>query len=149
MRISKMNVLLVEDREEDIFLVERASRESEFIGSFHAVRDGLEAIQYLRQEGPFADRLKFPMPNIMLIDLKMPRMNGMEFLQWLRAHPECLTIPTIVYSSSSMEGDIREAYRNGANAYFVKPVRMDAMRNFLKKAYEFWAMCECPAIQHC
>ena len=137
-------ILLIEDEDSDIFLLQRAAQKSGAGHSLYPVHDGEEAICYLRGQGQYGDRSRFPLPNVVLTDLKMPRLDGFGFLRWLRENPECSIIPIIVCSNSGMESDVREAYRLGANAYFKKPYEVDQLIELLRAAYDFWSRCECP-----
>lgn len=139
-------ILLVEDDENDIFLVRKATQAGGEGHSLHPVHDGLEAIEYVNGAGAFGDRLKYPLPNVVLTDLKMPRMNGFEFLQWIRANEQFSVIPTIVYSNSQLESDIRRAYQCGANSYITKPTGLADMVEILRTIYAYWSRCECPQV---
>jgi len=143
---SKLEILLVEDEPHDVFFVRRALEQIAQGHTLHSVANGEEAIAYLRGEGPYAERGAFPCPNIILCDLKMPRMNGFEFLEWVRGHPECSVIPTVIISSSSIESDVRRAYQLGANAYMRKPTSLGELVKLIKVTYEYWGLCECPPI---
>jgi len=145
MRRGHLVILMVEDEEHDITFVQHATEESRAGHTLFAVGSGEEAIRYLRGEGKYADRQAFPMPNVVLTDLKMPGMDGFELLRWMRDHPECRIIPIIVYSNSSAEKDVIEAYRLGANSYMVKPSSLAEMVAMLKIIYDYWSRCECPA----
>src|ERR1700720_3704984 len=140
----RLSILLIEDDENDILLVQHAMERSGAGHKVHAVRDGEGAIRYLRGEAEYSERRKHPLPNIILCDLKMPRMGGLEFLRWLRDHPESSVIPTIVLSSSHLEGDVGEAYYRGANSYMTKPTGLDELVEMLRITFEYWALCECP-----
>jgi CheY-like chemotaxis protein len=142
----RLDILLIDDDDHDIFFVQKAMERAGKGDTVHAVHDGEEAIRYLRGEGKYADRIKFPLPNVILTDLKMPRMDGFEFLRWVRSHPECSIIPTIVYSSSGHEKDVKEAYRLGTNAYMVKPTDLNEMVETLRTMYDYWSRCECAPI---
>ncbi|HZV36810.1 MAG TPA: response regulator [Verrucomicrobiae bacterium] len=144
MHINKLEILLIEDSEDDVFFVEKAVKDSQSVHSLHTVSNGLEAIKYLKGEPPFDDRKKYPRPNVILCDLKMPGMNGFDFLSWVQSRPDCKVIPIMVYSSSSLESDVWKAYELGAHAYFVKPAHMKELLDFLQSAFEFWSRCECP-----
>ena len=146
MKRGRLVILLVEDDDHDIFFVKQATRASSAGHTVHAVHDGGEAIHYLKGEGAFRDRYQFPAPNVILTDIQMPGMNGFEFLKWLRAHPQYSIIPAMVYSSSCLEEDVREAYRLGANAYIAKPDVLKEMVEMLRLIYEFWSRCECPPL---
>ena len=145
MRRDRLNILLIEDDDHDIFFVQKAMERAGAGDTVQAVHDGEEAILYLRGEGQYADRTRFPLPNVILTDLKMPRMDGFTFLRWLRTHPECSVIPTIVYSSSGQEQDVKEAYLLGANSYLVKPTDLNEMVETLRLMYEYWSKCERPS----
>src|SRR5215211_1970791 len=116
-----MNILLVEDDANDVMLMQLALTRTGRNTQLEVVRDGEEALHYLQRSGEFADRASHPYPNVIVIDLKMPRVDGLEVLRWLHEHPECPAIPTIVFSASRLDQDVREAYRLGASSYFVKP----------------------------
>ena len=144
MKRGRLDILPVDDDDHDIFFVQKAMERAGAGDTVHPVHDGEEAIHYLRGEGMYADRTKFPVPNLILCDLKMPRMDGFGFLEWLRSHPECSIIPMIIYSSSALESDVRAAYRHGANSYIVKPIDLDEMVETLRTMYQYWSRCECP-----
>ena len=144
MKTGRLDILLIEDDESDIFFLHEATQRGGAGHTIRTVNDGADAVRYLRGEGPFADRHKFPLPNVIMTDLKMPGMDGFGFLRWIRSNPECSVIPTIVYSSSQLESDVREAYRLGANAYLTKPNNLDEMIETLRTIYTFWSRCECP-----
>src|SRR4051794_18128687 len=139
-----LRMLMAEDSEEDVFFVKRALHKTGVELFFHAVADGLSAISYLRGEGEYSDREKFPFPNLLLTDLKMPRLDGFGILAWLQSHPECKVIPTIVFSSSALERDIHKAYVLGANAYLSKPNRLEELVDLILVTYKFWSRCETP-----
>ncbi|HWX22466.1 MAG TPA: response regulator [Candidatus Binatia bacterium] len=101
MKRGQLDILLVEDDENGVFFVQEAIRNGGAGHAVHAVRDGEEAIRYLRGEQEYADRQKFPLPNIIMTNFKMPAMSGLELLRWLRTHLECSINPTIVYSGSA------------------------------------------------
>ena len=144
MRNGRLDILLIDDEESDRFFAQQATKKAGAAHRIHAVHSASEAVNYLRGVGPYADRQKFPLPNVILTDLKMPNMDGFAFLRWLRNHPKCSIIPTIVYSSSPLDTDVREAYRLGANAYIVKPSGLNELVETLRLMYEFWSRCECP-----
>jgi len=139
-------ILLVEDDENDIILVRKAVEAAGAGHSVHAVQDGEQAIQYLQGLGRFSDRHKYPIPNVVLTDLKMPKIGGFELLHWLRTNPLFSVIPTIMYSSSALEKDVREAYQLGANSYITKPTSLSGLVDTLRILYEYWSRCECPPL---
>jgi CheY-like chemotaxis protein len=131
-------LLIVEDNEDDIFFVERIFRQIGARCELRFARDGIEAIDYLSGKGAFHDRTKYPMPTIILMDLKMPRRNGFEVLEWMHNQPEIRLIPTIVVTSSTLQEDVTKAYRLGANAVMNKPVDKDSLLQMLKSFHIYW-----------
>jgi CheY-like chemotaxis protein len=142
MERGRLVILLVEDDDNDIFFVRRATEAGGH--SLFGVHNGEEAVLYMKGFGEFADREKFPIPNVVLTDLKMPRMDGLELLRWIRSNPRYGVIPTMVYSSSHLESDISQAYALGANAYLAKPSNLKELIEILRLTYEFWSKCERP-----
>lgn len=131
-------LLIVEDNEDDIFFMERIFKQMGARCDFRFARDGVEAVDYLSGKGQFEDRVKHPLPTIILMDLKMPRMNGFEVLEWMQKQPEIKLIPTIVVTSSTMQEDVTRAYRAGANAVMNKPVDKDSLLQMLKTFHLYW-----------
>jgi len=144
MRKKGLVILLLEDDENDVFFVQRATAKANSNHHLLPVHNGDEAIRYLRGERPYADRLKFPLPSLILTDLKMPRMDGLEFLRWRRASVRWSLVPTVMFSGSGLEKDIREAYRLGANSYFTKPGDHTHLVQILRAILEYWAVAERP-----
>jgi CheY-like chemotaxis protein len=131
-------LLVVEDNEDDIFFIERIFKQIGARCDLRFVRDGVEAVEYLSGKGQFEDRAKHPLPTIILLDLKMPRMNGFGVLEWMQKQPEIKLIPTIVVTSSTMQEDVTRAYRAGANAVMNKPVDKDSLLQMLKTFHLYW-----------
>lgn len=131
-------VLQVEDDENDVFLLEYTFKQAQVPVPLVAVRDGKQAMEYLAGIGEFADRDRFPLPRLVLLDLKLPRKSGLEVLEWMRATPSLRELPVVVLTSSSRPEDIQAAYRFGANAYLVKPPRADQLLELVKGLSEFW-----------
>jgi CheY-like chemotaxis protein len=138
MENSPPTLLIVEDNEDDIFFMERIFKQMGARCDLRFVRDGVEAVEYLSGKGQFEDRAKNPLPTIILMDLKMPRMNGFEVLEWMQKQPEIKLIPTIVVTSSTMQEDVTRAYRAGANAVMNKPVDKDSLLQMLKTFHLYW-----------
>jgi DNA-binding response OmpR family regulator len=136
---SSYTILLVEDDENDAMLVQMAFKKNNILNPVQWAKDGLEAISYLNGEGSFADRRLYPFPEVLILDLKMPRMTGLELLAWIREHPEFRVIPTIIMSSSRLEADVVQAYNLGANTYMVKPTSFEELAAKVKLAHEYWA----------
>jgi CheY-like chemotaxis protein len=136
---TRYTILLVEDDENDATLVKMAFEKNEILNPVQWVTDGLEAIAYLNGEGTYANREAFPFPEVLILDLKMPRMNGLELLAWIREHPEFRVIPTIIMSSSRQDTDVEKAYNLGANTYMIKPSSFEELARMVKLAHEYWA----------
>ena len=114
-------ILLAEDREDDILLIRRAFKMAFLDNPLQVVRDGEECIAYLSGTGKFSNRAEYPLPDLLLLDLKMPRMDGFEVLSWVRQHPTLSSLRTIVVTSSECIRDVNRAYQLGANSFLVKP----------------------------
>ena len=142
----RLPILVAEDDPNDALLLERALRKSLVPGPVYICQTGEEVIEYVQGKGVFGDREQFPFPRILMLDLKMPKMNGLELLAWFRNHPECSILPRIVLTSSQQEQDISEAYKLGANAYWVKPSNFEDLTELLEVNYRFWSLCEVPRI---
>ncbi|HLX67988.1 MAG TPA: response regulator [Verrucomicrobiae bacterium] len=136
---SKYTILLVEDDENDAELVQLAFQKNSISNPVQRAKDGLEAVAYLNGEGAYADRQAHPFPEVLIVDLKMPRMSGLELLAWIREHPEYRVIPTIIMTASRLDADIEKAYALGANTYMVKPATLDELAKMVKLAHEYWA----------
>jgi CheY-like chemotaxis protein len=141
-----LTILIVEDNPHDVRLLKMALTKAGIEDPVQVVEDGVEAIDYLHGAGKYRDRSQYPFPNVMFSDLKMPRMGGFEILEWLRSHEECSVIPLILLTNSSLDADVRRAYRMGANAYMVKPQRFEDLVEMVRTAHEFWAKCEKPLV---
>ena len=133
-------ILHVEDREEDVFLLNYAFRRADIINPVHVVADGKQAVEYLGGVGKFADRAKFPLPCLILLDLQLPYKMGLDVLEWIRQQSSLKTIIVIVLSSSIHEGDIRRAYELGTNAFLVKPSSADTLADMCRALKHFWLM---------
>lgn len=115
-------ILQVEDEANDVFLLQRAFREADITNPVQVASDGQMAIDYLNGTGTFANRVKYPMPGLILLDLKLPRRSGREVLQWLRSQPGLNRIIIIVFTSAQYVGDVGLAYELGASSFIIKPV---------------------------
>jgi CheY-like chemotaxis protein len=134
-----LNILLVEDEPNDVFLIERAFRKCDCQHVLHSVGDGEQAVAYLDGIGEFSDRREFPLPQLVLLDLKLPKRGGLEVLAWLRSRHDCLKrLPVIVLTSSKQPTDVNRAYELGANSYLVKPVAFDGLLELVKALNGYW-----------
>lgn len=130
--------LLVEDDPDDAFLLEDACKRLGHEGMLRVARNGEEALAYLLGQGDYADRQRFPLPRLVLLDMKLPRMTGLEVLEWRRGQPAMLHIPVIVLTASQSEEDVARAYELGANSYLVKPVDSTAQLAMVKAVCAYW-----------
>jgi CheY-like chemotaxis protein len=138
MRPDGAPVLLVEDDPDDVLLTELAFEETRFPSPLRVVRDGEEAVAYLGGTGGFADRARFPLPALVLLDLKLPRRSGFEVLAWIRAHPVLRRLPVVVLTSSRETSDVDRAYGLGASSYIVKPVAHEALLECARTLERYW-----------
>ena len=131
-------ILLAEDREDDILLIRKAFASAYIPNPLYFVRDGEEAIAYLRGEGTYANRAEFPLPDLLLLDLKMPRVDGFEVLQWIREQPSLSSLRIVVLTSSDQLRDVNRAYQLGANSFLVKPLDFQNFRSLSKMIEGYW-----------
>ena len=149
METKDFTVLLVEDDLNDIFLVKRAFKMAQVKNPLQVVTDGQEAMLYLRGEGKYSDRDAFPLPKLVVMDIRMPRRSGFEVLDWVKGHGGALRrIPIVVVSSSDNPDDINRAYELGANAYMVKPVDYKAVEHLFHSITQYWGLeCAKPELE--
>ena len=139
--ISKTTILLAEDDENDVMLIKRAFSKSHVVNPIACVANGEEAVAYLSGQGSYGDRGTHPLPFMMLLDLKLPRLSGHEVLKWLRTQNNGLKrLPVVVLTSSREPADINRAYELGANSYLVKPVVFEEFTALLKQLQVYWLM---------
>jgi len=133
--------LLVEDDPNDVLMLELEFQRIPAHIRLVSVHDGSEAMQYLQGLGKFIDAKKYPHPDVILLDLKMPRINGFEFLEWLRTKSpgQCRFIPVVIMSSSALREDVDRAYSLGANSYLVKPVQWTLFQQRIQALGIYWA----------
>jgi CheY-like chemotaxis protein len=136
--VKSVTVLHVDDDPNDTLLLQAASRKARVGFQLENVADGERAIAYLNGESQFADRKRYRMPSLVLLDLKMPRTTGFEILKWIRNHPTLNQLPVVVLSGSELKDDIRHAYAEGANSYLVKPLGFDALVSLIKGVSAVW-----------
>ncbi len=133
-------ILLVEDNPDDEELTLQALRENHILNEVAVVRDGVEALDYLLAGGPYAGRDPSRLPTVILLDLKLPKLSGLEVLQRLRANPRTMFIPVVVLTSSSEEEDILASYRLGANSYVRKPVAFEKFADAVRQLGLYWLL---------
>ena len=130
-------ILQVEDDPNDVFFLQKAMKKMGVTNPIQVAPDGQEAIDYLRGSGKFADRAKFPFPCLVLLDLKLPYVMGLEVLRWIREQPG-MVLPVIMFSASAEDADIAASYRLGANAFLRKPSEARQLDEIVKLIKDFW-----------
>ena len=137
--IEQKTILLVEDNPQDVELTIEALNEHNLANNVVAVRDGVEAMEYLNYEGEFKNRIKGN-PAVILLDIKMPRMDGIEVLAAIRRDEKLKALPIVMLTSSREEPDLKKCYDLGVNAYVVKPVNFKDFLDAVKHIGIFWAI---------
>jgi len=135
MNIQPVEILLVEDNPGDVDLTLEALEEARLRNTVHVAEDGVVAMQYLRREGDYADA---PRPDLILLDLNMPRKDGREVLREVKEDPDLKRIPVVVLTTSEAEEDVLDAYEQRANAYIVKPVDFEQFFRTVQSLEDFW-----------
>ncbi len=135
--VGSLNILLAEDNEDEVFLLQQAIKKAKVAICLHVVSNGLEAQSYLKGDGAYANREQYPFPDILLLDLNMPRMNGFEVLQWLRGDKQCRGLVVHILTASARDTDVDRAYELGANSYIIKPARVDQLTAFVTALHQW------------
>lgn len=130
-----IEILLVEDNPGDILLTEEAFAEAKILNHIHTAKDGEEALAYLKQEEGFEDAVK---PDLVLLDLNLPKVDGREVLDEIKSDPNLKRIPVVVLTSSAAEKDIVKTYDLHANSYVVKPINLEQFVNVVNAVENFW-----------
>lgn len=131
-------ILVAEDNEDDYLLLQRAIRNAMFKSPIHHVDDGEKAILYLSGEPPYCDRSQYPVPMLVLLDLKLPRKSGFEVMEWVRSQQGLRRLPIVILTSSDQDKDIRRAYDLGANSYLVKPGSFEQLVKLTQMIESYW-----------
>jgi CheY-like chemotaxis protein len=132
------HILLVEDNRMDVELTLDAFREAKLLNTVHVASSGQEALDYVFGRGQYADRNAFPMPNLILLDLKLPGIDGFEVLRQVKSTPILKRLPVVILTSSTEEGDRALSYDHGANSYLVKPVSFDGFLGVVRQIEGYW-----------
>lgn len=138
MSFDTQTILLAEDNEDDIFIFERAYKQTQAANPVQIARDGEEVTDYLAGLGRFADRKKYPLPYLLLLDLKLPLRHGLEILEWIRTRPELAKMNVVVLTSSAEQRDLATARALGARHYLVKPPRAKTLSELLATFRAEW-----------
>lgn len=131
-------ILLAEDDEDYILLVQDAFRRAGIRNPLYVVWNGQEVIHYLKGQGKYANRAEYPLPDLLLLDLKMPRVNGFEVVEWVRNQPGLARLRILVLTSSDEIGDVNKAYQLGANSFMVKPIEFEDLTELSRRIKDFW-----------
>jgi len=133
-----LHILLVEDNEAHAELVIRGMRDQQVANRIHHVLDGEKALDYLFSRGAYADPVQNPRPNLILLDLRLPRIDGLEVLRIIKSTPALLRIPVVILTSSDAESDIAKSYDYHANSYIVKPLDFKTFTQLMKELGFYW-----------
>ena len=132
-------VLIAEDNENDIAMLQRAFRQASITAPIQYVFNGEQTISYLKGEGRFARREEFPLPDLLLLDLKMPRKSGFEVLEWLRTQPSLSHLRVVVLTTSAELRDVNRAYALGAASFLTKPLDFVEFKDTIQAMYNYWS----------
>jgi two-component system response regulator len=143
-----VEILLVEDNPQDLELAMRALKKANLGNHIEVARDGAEALDFLFCEGAHSERRIEDAPKVVLLDLKLPKVDGLEVLQRIRADPRTRTLPVVVLTSSKEQRDVVESYRLGVNSYVVKPVSFELFADAVQRLGLYWLLLnEAPAVE--
>ncbi|MDH5720806.1 MAG: response regulator [Spirochaetia bacterium] len=140
------HILLAEDNEHDIISIQRAFEKNKIVNPLHIVRNGVECLDYLFRRGQYEDPHTSPTPTLVLLDIKMPKMDGITVLRNIRESKEISRMPVIMLTTSKDQNDITESYDLGVNAYIVKPVELENLAEAIKRIELFWQIVEKPPL---
>jgi two-component system response regulator len=144
MNESAVEILLVEDNPQDLEMELRALRKANLSNRIQVVRDGAEALEFIFCEGAFAARSINQPPKFILLDLKLPKVDGLEVLERIKSDPRTKAIPVVVLTSSKEQSDVVESYQLGANSYLVKPVKFESFVTAVEQLGLYWLLLNLP-----
>ena len=133
--VEAVDILLVDDDEGDVLLTRKALKSGKLFNTLNVAKDGVEALEYLRQEGPFKNATR---PDLILLDLNMPRMNGKETLEAIKNDADLKSIPVVILTTSDADKDVLQSYDSHASCYVTKPVDLRQFTNVVQSLQEFW-----------
>jgi two-component system response regulator len=143
---NSIEILLVEDNPNDVELALHALKNNKIANSIHVVRDGVEALEFLFETGANAGKAINPRPKVILLDLKLPKLNGLEVLKRIKSDERTQMIPVVVLTSSSEERDIVESYRLGVNSFITKPVDFEQFTEAVRQLGLYWLLLNQPPV---
>ena len=146
MKKANPTILVVDDDPNDLLLIQVAFKGVGVTSRVQTAESGQEAVAYLKGEGKYADRSVYPYPDFVLTDLKMPGLDGFAVLEHIKKNPESAIVPTVIFSGSQDNDDIKKAYLLGASSYHVKPSAPAELRALVKVLHDYWMLCEAPAV---
>jgi two-component system response regulator len=138
MNEGRPQLLVVEDDENDVFFLRRALQSTGAALDLHVAIDGRQALDYLHGRNGYADRTKHPLPSLVLLDLKVPYISGLDVLRQIRATPELRKLIVVVLTSSALDSDVVQAYEIGANSFLVKPSRLEEQKLVAQRIADYW-----------
>ena len=139
-----VEILLVEDNPQDLELAQRALRKANLTNRIEVARDGAEALEFIFCEGRYAGRKIGTMPKVILLDLKLPKVDGLDVLKRIKTDPRTSAIPVVVLTSSKEQADVVESYRLGVNSYIVKPVNFERFADAVQQLGLYWLLLNQP-----
>lgn len=145
--VNDVEILIVEDNPNDAEMALRALKKNNLTNNVLVVEDGEEALNFIFRNGKYSERIKEAIPRVILLDLKLPKVNGLEVLKEIKSNPETKVIPVIVLTSSKEESDIVESYKLGVNSYIVKPVDFDKFVDAVRDLGLYWLLLNEPPIR--
>lgn len=141
-------ILVAEDNEDHVVLIKRAFKHARFLNPLHIVTDGTEAIAYLSGDGKYADRTEYPVPGLLLLDLKMPNKDGFEVMEWIRTRPALCHLKIVVLTTTDRVFDVQRAYELGASSFLVKPLDFRDFVQLGPAIKGFWIWTSDPNVRH-
>ena len=139
-------ILIIEDDPNDQLFLKMALEAVGVQNPIFEAKDGKDALEYLGGTGPYANRQQNPLPYLVILDLKLPQIMGLELLKWIRQRPELDCLIVIIFTSSANPSDVDQAYKLGANAYLVKPCSFDKLRGLAQSLKDFWLLHNQPSL---
>lgn len=134
----EINILLAEDNPADVEITQEAFKRGKLGNKMFVVRDGREALDYLFHQGEYQDKAAYPTPDLILLDIKMPKVDGLEVLEKIKRDEELKRLPVIMLTVSDREADVIKAYNTGVNSYIVKPVKFSDFLEVVARVKEYW-----------